>query len=93
VFIPTGVRIGKNVRVGPGVVFTNDKYATVKDDWKLYHTTVGDGATIGAGSVIVPGITIGRRAFIGAGSVVTRDIPANAVAYGNPARIKGRSPA
>ena len=92
-FIPTGVKIGKNVLVGPGVVFTNDKYATVKEDWKLYHTTVGDSATIGAGSVIVPGVTIGKYAFIGAGSVVTKDIPSNVVAYGNPARVKGKNPA
>lgn len=87
VFIPTGVKIGNNVLVGPGVVFTNDKYPTVKEDWKLYHTTVGDWASIGAGSVLAPGIAIGKRALIGAGSVVTKDIPAGVLAYGNPARV------
>jgi len=90
VFIPTGVKIGNNVLVGPGVVFTNDKYATVKDGWKLYHSTVGDWATIGAGSVIVPGVKIGSHAMIGAGAVVTKDIPANSLAYGNPARVMGK---
>lgn len=91
VFIPTGVRIGNNVLIGSGVMFTNDKYATVKDDWKLYHTSVGDWASIGAGTVIVPGVKIGHHAQIGAGSVVTKDIPANTLAYGNPARVKGKT--
>ena len=91
VFIPTGVKIGDNVFIGPGVIFTNDKYATVKDEWKLYRTSVGDGASIGAGAVIVPGVRIGKGAQIGAGSVVTKDIPANSLAYGNPARIKGKA--
>ena len=89
-FIPTGVTIGRNVFIGPGVIFTNDKYATVKVDWKLYRTTVGDWASIGAGAVIVPGVKIGKGAMIGAGSVVTKDIPANCLAYGNPARVKGK---
>ena len=47
------------------------------------------GATIGAGSVILPGITIGSHAMVGAGSVVTKDIPANTLWYGNPARLHG----
>ncbi len=86
-FIPTGVTIGNDVLIGPGVVFTNDKYPTVRDDWKLYRTVVEDWASIGAGSVIVPGVRIGKHAMIGAGSVVTKDIPAYRLAYGCPARV------
>lgn len=88
VFIPTGVRIGNRVFIGPGVIFTNDKYPRVKGEWELKKTIVEDDASIGAGAVILPGIKIGRGALIGAGSVVTKDVPPNAIAIGNPARVR-----
>jgi UDP-2-acetamido-3-amino-2,3-dideoxy-glucuronate N-acetyltransferase len=88
-FIPTGVTIGDNVFVAPNVTFTNDKYPRAHGDWNLLKTVVRPYASIGAGSVINPGVTIGKNALIGAGSVVTKDIPDNAIAYGNPARIVG----
>lgn len=91
VFIPTGVKIGNNVMIGPGVTFTNDKYPTVSDDWKLYRTVVEDDVSIGAGTVLVPGVRIGKGAMIGAGSVVTKNVPAGSLAYGNPARVKGKA--
>ncbi len=91
VFIPTGVKICNNVLIGPGVTFTNDKYPTVSDDWKLYRTVVEDDVSIGAGTVLVPGVRIGKGAMIGAGSVVTKNIPAGSLAYGNPARVKGKT--
>ena len=56
-------------------------------DWTLLKTRVCKGATIGAGSVILPGITIGENAFIAAGSVVTKDVPAGELWMGNPARF------
>lgn len=87
VYIPTGVTIGDKVFIGPGVVFTNDKYPRTGRDWKLLKTHVEDGVSIGAGSVILSGIRIGRKAMIGAGSVVTNDIPGNSLAYGCPARV------
>jgi UDP-2-acetamido-3-amino-2,3-dideoxy-glucuronate N-acetyltransferase len=87
VFIPTGVTIEDNVFIGPGVTFTNDKYPRAHGDWKLLKTRVKKFASIGARSVINPGVTIGENSLIGSGSVVTRDIPDNAVAFGNPARI------
>lgn len=90
VFIPTGVTIEDDVFIGPSVTFTNDKYPRVHGEWKLLETRVKRSASIGARSVINPGITIGENALIGAGSVVTRDIPDNAVAYGNPARVISR---
>jgi len=90
VFIPTGVTIEDNVFIGPSVTFTNDKYPKAHGEWKLLETRVKRFASIGARSVINPGITIGENALIGSGSVVTRDIPDNAIAFGNPARVVDR---
>jgi acetyltransferase-like isoleucine patch superfamily enzyme len=91
-FIPTGVVIEDNVFIAPHVTFTNDKYPRAHGDWKLLKTTVKKNASIGAGSVINPGITIGENALIGAGSTVTRNIPDNAIAIGTPARVVGTRP-
>jgi UDP-2-acetamido-3-amino-2,3-dideoxy-glucuronate N-acetyltransferase len=87
VFIPTGVIIEDDVFIGPNVTFTNDKYPRAKGLWKLLRTIVKKGASIGANSVILPGVSIGEEALIGAGSVVTNDVPSKAIAAGNPARI------
>lgn len=83
-FIPTGVRIGNNVFLGPRVTFTNDKYPP-SGEWSV--TIVCDNVSIGAGAVILPGITIGKNARIGAGAVVTKDVPEGALVVGNPARV------
>ena len=85
-----GVTIHDNVFIGPHVAFTNDLYPrSLNPDWKILPTLVKQGSSIGAGSVIVCGVTIGENALIGAGSVVTNDIPNLALAYGNPARVRG----
>jgi acetyltransferase-like isoleucine patch superfamily enzyme len=89
VFIPTGVTIEDDVFVGPNVSFTNDKYPRVKGEWKLLGTRVKKGASIGANTVILPGVTIGEEALVGAGSVVTENVPSRAIVAGNPARITG----
>lgn len=84
--------IGNNVFIGPAVTFTNDRYPRAFD-WKNKfpeRIVVGEGASIGANTTVVCGVTIGEYAMVGAGSVVTKDVPAYALVYGNPARVKGR---
>jgi len=87
VFIPTGVIIEDNVFIGPNVTFTNDKYPRVRGRWRLLPIRVKRGASIGANSIIIAGVTIGENALVGAGSIVTKDVPSNVVVAGNPARI------
>ena len=88
-FIPENVEIGDNVFIGPGVVFTNDKYAPSKGKWrKDPPTKVQNNVTIGANSTILPSLTIGANSRIGAGSVLTKNLPNNSVAYGNPAKCQ-----
>lgn len=95
-FVCEGVTIEDNVFVGHGVVFINDLFprATTAEgqlqtekDWRVEHTLVKKGASIGSGAVILANIVIGENAMVGAGSVVTRDVPDNAVVAGNPARV------
>ena len=88
-FIPKGVTIGNNVFLGPRVTFTNDKYPKVGGKWKLLKTIVRDNASIGAGSVILPGIEIGRDSIVGAGSVVTSNVPDHGIVVGVPAKYLG----
>lgn len=83
VFIPTGVRIGNDVFLGPRVTFTNDKHPP-SPDWDI--TIVSDNVSIGANATILPGITIGKGAKIGAGAVVTKNVPEGETWIGNPAR-------
>lgn len=93
-----GVEIKDGVFIGPNVIFTNDKIprainhdGSLKDtsDWKVGNTIVGEGASIGAGSVILPGLNIGKFALIGSGSVVTKKVGSYELWYGNPAKKHG----
>ena len=98
-FICEGVTIEDNVFVGHNVSFINDSYprATAANgqlqteaDWKVEPILVKKGASIGSGSTILSNVTIGENAIIGAGSVVTKDVPADTIVAGNPARVKRR---
>jgi UDP-2-acetamido-3-amino-2,3-dideoxy-glucuronate N-acetyltransferase len=86
-----GVELGEDVFVGPGVMFTNVRHPRAAfpraPHWQ--RTVVGDGASVGAGAVLVAPVTVGRCAMVGAGAVVTRDVPAHALVAGNPARVVG----
>ena len=85
-----GIELEDNVMIGANTTFTNDLYPRAKNkEWKLLTTRICKGASIGAGSVILPGLTIGSHAMIGAGSVVTKNIPKNTLWIGNPAQMKG----
>lgn len=94
-FICEGVTIEDEVFVGHGVIFINDPdpRATAdgriqtEADWKVVPTLVRRGASIGSGAVILAGVTIGEGALIGAGAVVTRDVEADRVVAGVPARL------
>ncbi|MDC1123357.1 Gfo/Idh/MocA family oxidoreductase [Nitrospinaceae bacterium] len=91
VSVYTGVTLEDNVFCGPSCVFTNviNPRSSIPRKSEIHHTLVREGATIGANSTILCGITIGKNAFIGAGSVVTQDVEDNALVYGNPAKFQG----
>ena len=87
VYLWEGIEIEDNVFIGPNATFVNDKYPRSKQDFVLQKTKIKKGASVGAGSTILGGITIGENAMIGAGSVVTKNIPANELWVGNPAKF------
>jgi acetyltransferase-like isoleucine patch superfamily enzyme len=84
-----GITLGNGVFVGPEVAFTNDRMPRSKRQVPHPKTFVDDYASLGAASVILPGLTIGKYAMVGAGSVVTKDVPPHALVIGNPARRVG----
>ena len=91
VYIPPHVRLGNDVFIGPGVIFTNDKYPPSHGEWKKGPwTVVEDDVSIGAGAIILPGVRIGRGSRIGAGAVVTKDVPEYTTVVGNPAEALRR---
>lgn len=84
-FIPEGVTVEDEVFIGPHVMFCNDKKPRAVGNWVLSPTKVCRGASVGANSTILPGITIGKYAMVGAGSVVTKDVGEYKTVCGNPA--------
>lgn len=93
-----GASLGNGVFVGPHVVFANDRTPRAVNpdgslksasDWTVTETRVEDGASIGAHSVVLPGVRLGKWCMVGAGSCVTRDVPDHGLAFGNPARLHG----
>lgn len=95
-FICEGVDIEDGVFIGHSVTFINDSYPRAvnpdgglqtEQDWAVERTVVKKGASVGSGSTILSNVVIGENAIVGAGSVVTKDVPANAIVAGNPARV------
>ena len=95
-FICEGVHIEDNVFIGHNVTFINDKYPRSANedgsmqseaDWKVVETFVKKGSSVGSSSTILCGVTIGENAIVGAGAVVTKDVPANSIVAGVPAKV------
>lgn len=95
-FICEGVHIGDNVFIGHNVTFINDKYPRsantdgtmqTEADWSVVETFIKNGASIGSSSTILCGVTVGENAIVGAGAVVTKDVAANTVVAGVPAKV------
>lgn len=90
VYLWDGIRIEDNVFIGPNVTFTNDKIPRSKNKlFNLLSTKVKEGATIGAGTIVLPGIEIGRYSFVSAGSVLTKSVGDFELWQGNPAKHIG----
>ncbi|HLF27248.1 MAG TPA: acyltransferase [Anaerolineae bacterium] len=98
VYVYHGATVEDGVFLGPGVILTNDANprainpdGSLKSDadWQIGPITIRYGASIGAGSIVLPNVTVGRFALVGAGSVVTRDVPDHAIVVGAPARPIG----
>ena len=93
-----GVTVGSGVFIGPGAILTNDRHPRAVTatgdlaravDWQVSPINLADGASIGAGAVVVAGCDVGSFGMVGAGAVVTRDVPAHALVAGSPARVIG----
>ena len=98
VFVFHPATLGSGVFLGPGVIITNDKRPRAVNpdmslkgdaDWEVSPVFVADGASLGAASVVLPGVRIGRWAMVGAGAVVTRDVPDYGLVLGNPSQLVG----
>lgn len=93
-----GASLGDGVFVGPHCIITNDRFPRAVNpdgslksasDWVISKTRVEEGAALGAGTILVCGVTVGKWAMTGSGSVVTKNVPPHALVAGNPARVKG----
>lgn len=98
VFVFHGFNLDSGVFLGPGVMLLNDKHPRAINpdgspksdtDWAVSEGSIGYGAALGGGAVVLPGVKVGRMALVGAGSVVTRHVPERAIVAGNPARVRG----
>lgn len=89
IFIWDGITIEDDVFLGPNVVFTNDLRPRSKQYIEPVKTVIKKGVSIGANSTVLAGVTMHEYAMSGTASNITKDVPAHALVYGNPARIKG----
>lgn len=93
-----GMSLEDGVFLGPGVMLLNDKRprainpdGSLKSDkdWTMSEGLIREGASLGGGAIVLPGVIIGKFALIGAGAVVTKDVPERGIVYGNPAILRG----
>jgi acetyltransferase-like isoleucine patch superfamily enzyme len=90
VYLWEGMVVEDDVFLGPQATFTNDRFPRSRQPWTCEAIVIKQGATVGAGAVVLPGITIGESAMVGAGAVVTKDVEPSTVVVGNPARVVRR---
>jgi UDP-2-acetamido-3-amino-2,3-dideoxy-glucuronate N-acetyltransferase len=90
VYLWEGMVVEDDVFLGPQATFANDRFPRSCQPWTCEGIVVKRGATVGAGAVVLPGVTICERAMVGAGAVVTTDVEPDTVVVGNPARVVGR---
>lgn len=87
-YISQLTRIDDEVFLAPGVLIANEKYPTGNFSLTTVRGAhIEEGAKLGMGSIILPGLTVGRYSTVGAGSVVTKDVPSHKIVYGVPARV------
>lgn len=90
VYLWDGITVADNVFIGPNVTFANDKMPRSKQYPESFQRTIiEEGASIGAGSIVLGGISIGKYAMVGAGALITKDVPPRALVIGQPSRIIG----
>jgi acetyltransferase-like isoleucine patch superfamily enzyme len=97
-FLCEGVTLEDDVFLGHNVTFINDRFPRssangalqTEADWACIPTLIKKGASIGSSATLLCGITVGENAIVGAGSVVTKDVPANTIVAGNPAKVLRR---
>jgi UDP-2-acetamido-3-amino-2,3-dideoxy-glucuronate N-acetyltransferase len=92
VFLPANAKLGHDVFIGPNSTFTDDRYPRAGAAYNAQPPVIEDGASIGAGCVILPGVRIGAGAMVGAGSVVSKDVPPGAIVRGEAAVCTGHTP-
>lgn len=90
VYLWQGTIVEDDVFIGPQATFTNDRFPRSRQPWTCEGIRIRRGATIGAGAVLLPGLTVGEHAMVGAGAVVLGDVDDGAVVVGNPARVVRR---
>ena len=86
-YVADGTKVARGVFIGPNATILNDRYPPSRDKTKWEFVTIAEGAVIGGGVTILPGIDVGENAVLAAGSLLTKDIPANEVWIGNPANF------